>query len=65
MNKLLLFDLNKLECFWPWPTVLPAFKIDSYAKAGLLNHSSCLDLALCVTKFIIVIDMILVTLCGA
>ncbi len=35
------------------------------AKAGLLNKSSCLAPALGVTKFIIVTDMVLVTLCCA
>jgi hypothetical protein len=34
-------------------------------KAGSLNKSSCLAPALGVTKFIIVTDMILVTLCCA
>ncbi len=34
-------------------------------EAGLLNQSSCLARALGITKFIIVKDMILVTLCCA
>jgi hypothetical protein len=34
-------------------------------EAGSLNKSSCLAPALGVTKFIIVKDLILVTLCGA
>jgi hypothetical protein len=36
-----------------------------YPEVGLLNKSSCLAPALCVTKFMIVRDMILVSLCCA
>jgi hypothetical protein len=39
--------------------------LSQYPEAGLLNKSSCLAPALGVTKFIIVGDMILVTLCCA
>jgi hypothetical protein len=40
-------------------------KPTSEAEASSLNKSSCLARALGVTKFIIVTDMILVTLCCA
>ncbi len=39
--------------------------VHSDTEAGSLNRSSCLAPALGVTKFIIAIDMILVTLCCA
>ncbi len=49
---------QNLECLvWTWQY--------KESEAGLLNKSSCLAPALGVTKFIIVINMILVTLCCA
>jgi len=46
-----------------WARALMA--LPKHTVAGLLNKSSCLAPALGVTKLIIVLDMILVTLCCA
>jgi hypothetical protein len=45
------------------PTFYPRADTSGFAEAGFLNKSSYLAPALGVTKFIIVIDMILITLC--
>jgi hypothetical protein len=62
--------LNSLQGGWETNLgtmffVFYALPLSQDPEAGLLNKSSCLAPALGVTKFIIVGDMILVTLCCA